>query len=238
MVAGQAAQDAIAQNLANASTTGYKEDIPRFQSFEDTLLRRQSAQNGARVGGLGHGAQVNDLATNFADGVLQKTGNPLDVALSGDAFLAVQTPSGVRLSRDGALSRNASGQLVQASGGALVLGVDNRPISLPASAKNIVISPQGEILADRQSVGRLQLVGVSRATSPVKIGDSLFAQTGFAPASANAAVHQGYLESSNVSVVKEMVQMIAVMRAYETDQKMLQAEDEATGKAVNEVTKL
>lgn len=238
MVAGQAAQDAIAQNLANASTTGFKEDIPRFQSFEDTLIQRLSAQNGARVGGLGHGAQVRDLTTNFADGALQKTGNPLDVALSGDAFLAVQTPAGVRLSRDGALSRSASGLLVQANGGALVLGANNRPISLPASAKNIVISPQGEILADKQSVGKLQMVGVSRATSPVKIGDSLFMQAKFAPASASATVHQGFLEASNVSVVKEMVQMIAVMRAYETDQKMLQAEDEATGKAVNEVTKL
>lgn len=238
MVAGQAAQDAIAQNLANASTTGFKEDIPRFQSFEDTLIQRLSAQNGARVGGLGHGARVSDLATNFADGALQKTGNPLDVALSGDAFLAVQTPAGVRLSRDGALSRSASGLLVQANGGALVLGTNNRPISLPATAKNIVISPQGEILADNRLVGKLQLVGVSRATSPVKIGDSLFTQAGFAPASASATVHQGFLEASNVSVVKEMVQMIAVMRAYETDQKMLQAEDEATGKAVNEVTKL
>jgi len=238
MIANQAAQDAIAQNLANASTTGYKQDIPQFQSFGDVLLGRINSQNGGSVGPLGNGANLKGLVTDFADGALQKTGNALDVALTGDAFLTVQTPHGVRLTRDGALTLNPQGQLVQANGNGLILGGNGQPIRIPARAKAITISERGQISADGKAVGRLGLAGVSRADQPVKVGDNLFAVRALRPASATASVRQGYLEGSNVSVVKEMVSMIGIMRAYETNQKMLQSEDDATGKAVNDVAKV
>ena len=139
MLASQAAQDAIAQNLANAGTTGYKEDIPRFESFELALTRRLSPGGNASVGGLGSGVSLKDETTNFADGGLQRSGNPLDVALTGDAALVVQTPQGIRLTRDGSLSLDAAGMLVQANGNAVVLGDNSRPIQIPAKAKDIVI---------------------------------------------------------------------------------------------------
>ena len=150
----------------------------------------------------------------------------------------MQTPQGVRYTRDGALTRNAQGQLVQANGGGAVLDPSGRPISIPARAKDITISPAGDIRADGVSVGRLQLVRVTPATGATKQGDNLFAQTNAAPAGPDATVHQGYLEASNVNVVQEMVAMISVQRAYETDQKMVQAEDDATNKAVNDVPKM
>ena len=127
MLANQAAQDAIAQNLANAATTGYKRDLPQFQSFRETLLRRTTGGGGAAIGALGPGAGVSALATDFADGALQQTGNPLDVAISGQACLAVQTPQGVRYTRDGALTRNAQGLLVQANGGSRRSGPGGPP---------------------------------------------------------------------------------------------------------------
>ena len=238
MLASQAAQDAIAQNLANAGTTGYKEDIPRFESFEEALASRTSPQDGAAIGTLGSGAGLKDETTNFAVGGLQKSGNPLDVALSGDAALVIQTPQGLRLTRDGSLSLDARGTLVQTGGSLPVLGDTNQPIRIPAKTKDIAIGRHGEVLADGVRVGRLRLAGLSAADQPVKMGDNQFRVAALRPASPSSEVHQGYLEMSNVSVVKEMVSMIAIMRAYETNQKMLQAEDDATGKSVNEVGKM
>ena len=238
MMANQAAQDAIAQNLANAGTTGYKEDIPRFESFQEALASRLSPADQASIGTLGSGAGLKDETINFADGGLQQSGNPLDVAVTGDAALVIQTPQGLRLSRDGSLSMDARGTLVQTNGNAQVLGDNNRPIQIPAKAKDIVINPGGIVTADGVRVGKLRLAGLSAADSPVKMGDNLYAVTKMRPASPTSALKQGFLESSNVNVVKEMVSMISIMRAYETNQKMMQSEDDATGKAVNEVSKL
>lgn len=238
MLASQAAQDAIAQNLANAGTTGYKEDVPRFESFEAALATRLLPEDRAAIGTLGSGAGLKDETTNFADGSLQRSGNPLDVALTGDAALVVQTPQGLRLSRDGSLSMDARGTLVQTNGSLPVLGDTNQPIQIPAKAKDIVIGTRGEITVDGVQVGRLRLAGLAASDQPVKLGDNQFRVAALRPASATATVRQGFLESSNVNVVKEMVSMIAIMRAYETNQKMMQSEDDATGKATNEVGKI
>ena len=156
-------------------------------------------------------------------------------ALSGDAALLVQTAQGQRLTRDGSLTRSAAGELVQASGGSPVLDDGGRPISLPSNAKTITISPRGDVSADGKQIGTLRLASLAGAR---KAGDNLFTTPAVQPASANASVRQGYLEASNVSVVGAMVSMIAVLRAYETNQKMAQTEDDATGKAVEEVGKV
>ena len=148
MMANQAAQDTIAQNLANASTTGYKEDIPRFQSFGDALASRLSSDGSSAIGELGSGAGLSDTTTNFADGGVVQSGNPLDVALSGDAALVLQTPNGPRLTRDGSLTLDARGTIVETSGGLPVLGDSNQPLTIPAKTKDIVISPQGDVAAD------------------------------------------------------------------------------------------
>lgn len=238
MLANQAAQDTIAQNLANAGTTGYKEDIPRFESFQEALASRLSPGDSGAIGQLGSGAGLRDTTTNFADGGAVHSGNALDVALTGDAALVVQTPSGPRLTRDGSLTLDARGAIVTTSGSLPVLGDNSRPLLIPAQTKDIVINPNGEVLADGVRVGRLRLAGLSNSDNPVKVGDNQFAVATLRPASATASVRQGYLEQSNVSIVKEMVSMISVMRAYETNQKMMQAEDDATGKSVNDVAKL
>src|SRR5258708_3345882 len=103
MMASLAAQDAIAQNLANAGTTGYKQDVPRFEAFHSMLLDRMSgvASNGG--GAIGLGVAVNSDLTDLGQGSLHATGNPLDVALTGDAYLTVATPQGIHYTRDGAL---------------------------------------------------------------------------------------------------------------------------------------
>ncbi len=238
MLANQAAQDTIAQNLANANTTGYKEDVPRFESFLSEPVSRLSPADRLSIGTIGSGAGLKDQTTNFSEGGLQQSGNPLDIALTGDAALVVQSPQGPRLSRDGSLTLNAQGTLIQSATGQPVLDTGSRTLSIPAKAKSIVISPLGDLTADGVKIGRIQMASLSAAVNPVKMGDNQYSVSRIQPASATATIRQGYLESSNVSIVKEMVSMISIMRAYETNQKMLQAEDDITGKATNEVGKV
>jgi flagellar basal-body rod protein FlgF len=238
MLANQAAQDTIAQNLANANTVGYKEDIPRFESFLSQSVSSLSGADRASLGTLGSGAGLKDETTNFTEGGLQQSGNPLDVALTGDAALVIQTPAGPRLSRDGSLSLDAQGTLIQTNTGQPVLDSGNHTLSIPAKTKAVVISPQGDLSADGVKIGRIQLADLSSAVNPVKMGDNQYAVSSIQPAAPTATIRQGYLEMSNVSIVKEMVSMISIMRAYETNQKMLQAEDDSTGKATSEVGKV
>lgn len=236
MVACMAAQDAIAQNLANANTTGYKEDVPQFESFQSMLLDRMSgAASGGGVGTLGTGVAVQGIATDFTPGALQSTGNPLDVALTGNAYLTVSTPQGARYTRDGSLTRSSDGTLVQSGTMAPVLDSNNRPITLPATAKNITISPQGVIAADGNTVAQLGLVGLDGNSGASKVGDNQYVAAKTTAPSSDSTVRQGYLETSNVSVVREMVAMIQAQRIYETNSKMLEAEDGATSKAISSV---
>jgi len=235
MLASQAAQDTIAQNLANASTIGYKEDIPRFESFDAALASRTT---GGSIGVLGSGASLKDVTTDFSQGGMQKSSNPLDVALVGNAALVIQTPEGVRLTRDGSMSLSAQGTLTLSDGQTAVLGVDNKSIQIPGKTKTINISPNGEITADGVKVGQLRLASLTASDNPVKIGENQYTVPILRPASATATVQQGYLESSNVNIVKEMVSMITIMRSYETNQKMIQAEDNATNESVNQVSKV
>ena len=238
MLANQAAQDTIAQNLANANTVGYKEDVPRFESFLAEPVSRLSPADRVSIGTIGSGAGLRDVTTNFSQGGFQQSGNPLDVALTGDGALVIQTPTGPRLSRDGSLFLSARGVLVQANTGQAVLSDRNTALSVPANAKSIVISPLGDLVADGVKLGRIQMASLSPAVGPVKVGDNQYTVASLRPASPAATIRQGFLETSNVSIVKEMVSMISIMRAYETNQKMLQAEDDTTGKATNEVGKL
>jgi len=230
-----AAQEAIAQNLANASTTGYKQDVPQFESFQSMLLDRMSGAASDQVGTLGTGVTLQDFATDFAPGAMQATGNNLDVALTGDAYLTVSTPQGVRYTRDGSLTRDANGTLVQSGTMAPVLDSSGKSITIPATAKNIQISPQGTISADGATVAQLGLVGLDSTSGALKVGDNQYSATKPSTPSAGSTVQQGYLETSNVNIVKQMVAMITAQRIYETNSKMLQAEDQATSKAVNTV---
>lgn len=237
MLSSQAAQDAIANNLANANTVGYKRDIPELQSFSSALSRSSNSPFGASAGALGSGVDMRQYAVDFAQGALEQTGNPYDIALSGDASIAVNKGNGVVYSRDGSLTRNIKGQLVQVNGGGTVLDSAGKPIVIPINVKNVEFTAAGKVVADGKTIAQLKLQALNISTGAFKIGDSAYGVTALRSPSPGFGVRQGYLEASNVSVVKEMIQMVTSMRAYETDQKMIQAEDSATGKAVNEVAR-
>ncbi|MCX7925584.1 MAG: flagellar basal-body rod protein FlgF [Fimbriimonadales bacterium] len=230
MAARQKAQDAIANNLANLNTTGFKADRPVFETvYERQLYRLQGAQS-QPIGALSAGAVLRELYTDFQPGALTTTGNPLDLAIDGAGFFAIQTPQGVRYTRNGAFQLNSQGALVTREGYP-VLGVNNQPIQVPRNAA-IHIGENGVVLANGAPMGQLLIVQGNLAKDP----DGFF--VGAAQPLASPRVVSGALEASNVSMVREMVSMIELIRAYETHQKAIHAHDETLGKAINELAKI
>ena len=233
MLAEEAAQQIIAQNLANASTTGYKQDIPIFSSFEENLVSfaDQTGENTSALGELGNGTAMQGSVTDLQQGSLTKTGNSFDLAMTGDAFLSVATAAGTNYTRDGALGVDGQGNLVQTASGLDVLDASGNAIQLPTNAKNITFQDDGSIIVDGKTFDKLGLFAIQSSDVPNKIGGNLLT-TSIQPAAVTvnsdptAGVRSGYLEQSNVNIVKEMVTMIAASRAYEANQKALTSQDE------------
>ena len=245
MLAEEAAQQVVSQNLANASTTGYKEDIPVYRSFDENLIAFAdgSGKMHEQLGSLGSGAELQKTVTDFSQGGMQQTGNPLDIAMTGNAFIGVGTANGTCYSRDGALTLNTAGDLVQASSGLPVLSDKGTPIQVGTTVADIRIDPDGVIKSGSAVLGKIGLFAVSMPQRPHKIGENLV-QTDVPPPQVDATrdpaagVRAGFLESSNVNIVREMVTMIAGLRAYEANQKTLQSHDEIQERCVNTVGKL
>jgi flagellar basal-body rod protein FlgF len=213
--------DVIANNIANLNTTGFKSHSPIFEQF---------LGSGARQGS-GRVSFVHDRGTwhDFGQGAIQRTDNPLDVAIDGEAFLVVQTPNGERYTRNGALQLDTTGQIVTTDGHP-VLGTGG-PIVLQRNDSDISISPDGRISVREGSNnktdslrGKLRLVSFASPQQLKKEGASYY----LAPADVTAQpdnksrVVQGAIEKSNVSGMMEMARMIEITRAYTHIGSMLQ----------------
>jgi flagellar basal-body rod protein FlgG len=233
MLVQQARHEAIANNLANADTTGYKADEVVFRTALDRAIwRLRDAQRGAPasdIGALSFGAEVDAVITDLRPAPITLTGRPLDVAIDGDGFFAVSTPQGERYTRDGAFRQAADGTLVTADG-MPVLGT--RGIIRSADAA-LTIAPNGDVLANGQVIDRLRVVQLRNAS---KEGASRF--TGGAQPLQQFNLQVGALERANVSVVQAMVEMIMAMRAYEASHRAVLAQDETLQRAVNDVGKV
>src|SRR4051812_9834780 len=169
MLADQLRQDVIANNLANSTTAGYKGDQAVGEAFSSLLLNEITT--GRQVGSLGTGARIAGVYVNSAQGALRNTGNQLDLAIAGDGFFAVRGPGGVRYTRDGAFTTDATGQLVTA-GGLPVLDRQNRPITIPGGAEP-TIDASGNVTVGGRAVATLQVATLDPA-SLRKQGDDLF----------------------------------------------------------------
>jgi flagellar basal-body rod protein FlgF len=230
MLAEQVRQDQLANDLANASTPGYKADNSEQASFSDLLLWNSST--GAPIGSLSMGSRITHVVTDLTQGPLQSTGNPLDVALDGPGFLAVATGSGVRYTRDGQLLIDARGRLCTDNGN-LVLGTSGKPITVGnvSDPSKISIDQRGTVRVGSRTAGTLAVMSLTGAT---KQGDTLFTGTpGVRPA--GTTVQQGFLEGSGVQPAEAMVDMIVSFRAYETTQRAIQSIDTELGRAANSV---
>jgi len=212
MLAEQIRQDQIANDLANASTPGYKADRTAQRTFGDLLLANSAT--GAIVGPQSTAVQVDKIVTDFTPALARETGEPLDFAISGEGFFGVQTPNGVRYTRNGQFALDPQNRLVTPQGDP-VLDSSGRPIT----GTDGLVDPRR--------------LGVFNLTNPRKEGNSLVAGT--AAGAATGAVRSGALEASGANAARSMVDMIASMRAFEAGQKVIQTIDETLGKAANQV---
>ncbi len=242
MVAQQYVMDALANNLANINTNGFKQDVPTFRELHAIAVSRQAGtapQHGPASGEFGTGSAFDSTATDLARGALRETKDPLDLALDGDGYFTVQTSNGVRLTRDGHFTRMLDGSgkasgMLGTDAGDLLLGAKG-PISVGNAAK-IEIGPDGTVTADGKTVDKLAIVTAS-PDALKKEGANLFTVSG-SPTPSTAMVKQGFLEQSNVDPIRSMVKMITVQRAYEAMQKAIVTQDESLGKAVLEVARV
>lgn len=219
----QRQMEIVANNIANLNTTGFKGERPVFEDYVMAAGPRTPV------------SYVLDRGTvrDFAPGGLTVTGEPLDVALDGEGFLAVQTADGVRYTRNGHLALDGDGRLVTGSGDA-VLDDGGGEITLDEGAGAPTIAPDGTI---SQGVNRIARLGVSRFADPQSlegIGSSLYAPAAgqTAEPAAETRIVQGMLEGSNVQPVVEITRMVALQRRYQTMQSLLQTDAELQRSAI------
>ena len=213
MMAEMVRQDQIANELANATTPGYKADRSAQAGFGELLLRNTAS--GAPIGSQGLGVRIDEVRTDLTPGPVHETGDPLDFAIEGEGFFAVQTEAGVRYTRNGQFGVSAAGTLVDAFGNQ-VLGAGGAPVR---------VRQDGTVRASE--------VGVFAVTGAAKQGESLF--TGTAAGTATGQVRAGALEEPAVDPARSMVDMISSFRSLEADQKALQTIDETLGEFAGKV---
>ncbi len=241
LVAQQSRIDVTANNMANVNTTGFRRSRAEFQDLLYQTVRRPGAptpDGGTQPSGIqiGHGTRLVATSQIHQQGSLLQTESPMDLAIEGSGFFQVRRPNGdLAFTRAGNLKTDAQGQLVN---------VDGYPIepslTIPTDAVNVTITPEGLVSVvtagqtQAQEIGQLQLAGFANPGGLESIGRNLLVPTTASGEPIIAApgqeglgtVAQGFLEGSNVEVVTEMLDLITSQRAYEVNQKVIEAADE------------
>jgi flagellar basal-body rod protein FlgG len=239
--AQQMQMDVISNNLANVSTSGFKRARAVFEDLLYQTIRQPGAQSSEQTqlpSGLQIGTGVKPVATEriFTQGNLQQTGNAKDVAIQGNGFFQVLMPDGTTAyTRDGSLQSDANGQMVTSSGYAV-----QPAITIPADTQTLTIARDGTVSAQQAgsatpvTIGTLQLATFINPAGLQSLGENLYGETAAsgtpssnAPGSNGAGLlNQGYVETSNVNVVEELVNMIQTQRAYEINSKAITTSDQ------------
>lgn len=229
MLAETQRQDVIANNLANATTTGFRRSVTTATPFAETLLNNMTAAGAPAIGTLTRGAQLEGVTMLETQGSLRATGNALDLGLVGNGYFAIDTAAGRRYTRDGTFSIAADGRLVTKTG-ETVAGVGGA-ITLTRGTP-IDIAADGTVTQGDAVRGQLLITGLAPG-SAVSEGGSRFNGTATGPD--GTRVRQGHLEASSVNVVSEMVELIRTMRSFEANQKAAQSHDQALQQSVGRV---
>lgn len=216
--------DTIANNIANASTGGFRRENV---IFDDYMKQLEAGGDALSV------ATASRHFIDFSAGEIKASDSPLDFAIDGDGFFLVETPNGPRLTRSGSFTLNGNGEIVTGTG-QRVLDESGGALLIPPEASKISVAADGSITADGQSVGRIGVVRADQETL-VREGDNMFrAEVGYTPSPA-AKVRQGAIETSNVNPITEIAHLIEVQRAYEMGQKFLDTDDQRIERAVREL---
>lgn len=216
----------IANNIANASTTGYRQEGIIFSEF---VKRVEGGPSLSMAAGNAH-------STSQQPGTMTRTGGPLDLAISGEGYFLVATPDGERLSRAGHFMPNAQGDLVTPDGHQ-VLDAGGAPLFIPPNSGSIAISADGTISAGNQLLGQIGVVIPSPEAQTLREDGVLFRVEGEYQPADNPTVLQGFLEGSNVNPLTQIARMIEVQRAYEMGQSFAKTEDERLQSAIRTLMK-
>lgn len=227
----------VTNNVANANTPGYKQDrIPEEVGRALDLLRMATSADGTAIGSITLGPRSGLSELDLAQGALQETSNPLDLALGGRGFFAVQGQDGqARYTRDGGLNVDALGAL-RARDGSAVLDINNQPIQVADG--QLSVGADGTLFVNGAAGPRLQIVEFAPATELRKVGGGMLVPDAGGPAplpAADTQVYQGFLENSNVDVAESMTTVMQLTRAYEANQRLLTMQDTTLRKTVNDV---
>ena len=248
MLNEQYRMDIMSNNLANADTTGFKKEGSTSQSYSDVMAVKikdttEFRNTPKRLGTMSLGVKIGETYTDFDQGSLRDTGNTYDLAISGDGFFNIEFTNkagetSTKYTRDGGFTVTADGYLVTKDGD-YVLGQNGR-IQLSTTAANTVIDGDGRIYQDNNLVAQLKITEFEDTNYLPHYGETMWDAVDGATArdATDATIHQGYLEMSNTSVVKEMVNMISIQRQYEANQKLITTYDESLDKSVNQVGKV
>ena len=243
MINEQKRVDILANNMANAATTGYKKEGSTSEAFKDMLAYKinDTSEPGwaKKLGAMNMGVKIGEVYTDYSQGPIHETGNTFDLAISGNGFFAVEFTnkkgeSSVKYTRDGNFTLNVNGEIVNKNGDFL-LDTGGNHITLDP-LKEFSVDRLGNIYLGEEKQGQIQLTDFEDYNYLEKYGENyLTALDGAAEKATNAKIISGYLENSNVQVVQEMVDLINFTRAYETNQKMIQAMDSTLETAVTKV---
>jgi len=248
LIAEFSRMEAISNNLANAETPSFKKDIPVFDTYlKKTLISDPFGIDKDVQRAANSSVKISKVGIDWQGGALKDTGKSSDLAIEGEGFFKVMTKAGVRYTRHGSLTLDASGTLVDAEGNNY-LGTDDGKITfkgLGGSLSDFRISSDGSILLNGVQVKKIKIVDFKKPYSLIKRGKGYYMLPGqdsnkrknpLEKAAVGASVLQGFREQANVHIVEEMVNMIESMRTFESYQKMVQSSmNETTRKAVNEL---
>jgi flagellar basal-body rod protein FlgG len=229
MIAQEVRQEALVHNLANASTPGYKATRVFAKELKDVE---------ANVGAMREAERDQTAYIDFSQGPIRETGRDLDFALDGEGFFVVLTPEGERFTRNGSFSLDVEGQLVSSSGFPVLTDVGPVLIDDGTAAYRVDVNGEGEIFLDDRFMGKLDIRNFESTRDLQKEGNGLFSpKPGRRPVEAEptASIRQRYLEESNVYALDEMVRMMGQFRDYEASYKMVQIQDGALRRAINDL---
>lgn len=227
--------DVIANNLANTSTDGFKKDFLSLRQRDPEALRQggpfpTTQRHLLAIGGAVEGDRSFSI---FKQGRLEKTNNPMDIALNGEGFFKYGDGQNVYYSRAGALTKAPDGFL-KGPNGFPILSVDNEPIQIEGA--NFHMDESGRVIVEGEEVGTVGIVTLDDINSLHKIGENMYENlNGANEIPSQAVLLTGHVEGASVSAVKEMTALIEAQRAYQANAKLISMQDETLGKAISQI---
>lgn len=228
--------DVVSNNIVNSATVGYRADSLLTTTFEDVMFGEYNSSNGdinRSIGGLSSGIHIDSVVTSFKDGSLKETGRSADLAVQGQGFFSINTPNGVYYTRAGNFSVDRYGQLLTDEG----YGVMGQNGDIFVNPENFTVNEDGDVYSDGVFVDRIRIVRFENMDSVQRYGENLFRCDEAPVDSEDYKIMQGCLETSNVDINKEYINMLEIYRNHEANQRVIKMIDETLGRAANDIGK-